>query len=94
VRAQYEGVDDIDEVFIHGSWAARYHGEDGPPPHDLDIVIVSSTHTRFTLAVHRAVIEEATGISVDQIVLPPDHERLSELRNNSVTVVERQHVQA
>jgi DNA-binding transcriptional ArsR family regulator len=94
VRAQYESVDDIDEVFIHGSWAARYRGENGPPPHDLDVVIVSSTHTRFTLAAHRAAIEEATGIPVDQIVLPPDHERLSELRSNSVTVIERQHIHA
>lgn len=88
VRAEYVEVDDIDEVFIHGSWAARFHGTPGPPPNDIDLVIVSATHTRFTLAEHRATIEAATGLTVDQIVLPPDHEQLDRLRDGSVPVID------
>jgi DNA-binding transcriptional ArsR family regulator len=87
VRAEYEGVEDIDEVFIHGSWAKRFHGAEGPFPNDLDLVVVSPTHTRFTLAEHRAAIEAATGMNVDQLVLPPDHQRLPELRDGAVTVI-------
>jgi DNA-binding transcriptional ArsR family regulator len=30
----------IDEAYVYGSWAARYHGEQGPPPRDLDVVVV------------------------------------------------------
>lgn len=28
------------EVFIFGSWAARYGGEAGPPPNDVDVLVV------------------------------------------------------
>jgi DNA-binding transcriptional ArsR family regulator len=27
-------------VLIFGSWAARYHGQPGPPPHDVDVLLV------------------------------------------------------
>lgn len=30
----------IDHAFIFGSWAARYHGERGPAPHDIDLVVI------------------------------------------------------
>jgi DNA-binding transcriptional ArsR family regulator len=33
-------VGGVDEAYIYGSWAARYHGEHGPPPRDLDVVVV------------------------------------------------------
>ncbi|MCL2467021.1 MAG: helix-turn-helix domain-containing protein [Micrococcales bacterium] len=34
------GVDGIDAGYVHGSWAARYHGEPGPPPGDVDLLVV------------------------------------------------------
>ncbi len=33
-------VDGVHEAFIFGSWATRYHGELGPPPNDIDILVV------------------------------------------------------
>ena len=87
VRTVYENVDDIDEIFIHGSWAARFHGEPGSPPRDLDLVIVSLSHTRFTLAPYRTAIEVETGMTVDQMILAPDNERLESLRAGSVPVL-------
>jgi hypothetical protein len=87
VRDEYVDVAAIDEVFIHGSWAARFHGAPGPPPDDLDLVIVTSTHARFTLAEHRAAIEAAAGLTVDQMVLLPDHDQLATLRDGSVPVI-------
>lgn len=89
VRDEHVDVAGIDEVFIHGSWAARFHGEPGPSPNDLDLVVVSSTHTQFTLAEHRAAIEAATGLTVDQMALPPDHDQLTTLREGSVPVIPR-----
>jgi DNA-binding transcriptional ArsR family regulator len=29
-----------DVILIFGSWAARYHGDPGPPPHDIDVLLV------------------------------------------------------
>lgn len=88
VRTVYEDVAGIDDIFIHGSWAARFHGETaGDPPHDLDLVVVSTTHTRFSLARQRAEIEAEIGMTVDQMVLPPGHERLPSLRAGCVPVM-------
>ena len=33
-------VDGIDEAYIYGSWAARYAGEPGPVPRDVDVLVV------------------------------------------------------
>src|SRR5438046_1584857 len=30
----------VDEAYVYGSWAARYVGEAGPPPKDVDVVVV------------------------------------------------------
>ncbi len=86
VRTVYEDVAGIDDIFIHGSWAERFYGHVGDPPHDLDLVVVSPTHTRFSLAAQRAEIEAEVGMAVDQMVLPPGNERLSSLRRRSVPV--------
>jgi predicted nucleotidyltransferase len=30
----------VDEAYIYGSWAARHSGEAGPPPRDVDVLVV------------------------------------------------------
>ena len=37
--AKLEG---IDEAYLFGSWARRYRGETGPPPGDIDLVVVGA----------------------------------------------------
>jgi hypothetical protein len=32
----------VDQAFIYGSWAARYLGEPGPVPHDVDVLAVGT----------------------------------------------------
>lgn len=32
----------VREAYIYGSWAARYRGEPGPPPGDVDVLVVGS----------------------------------------------------
>lgn len=32
----------VEHAFIFGSWAARYHGEPGPPPGDIDLLVVGT----------------------------------------------------
>ncbi|WP_157556420.1 hypothetical protein [Herbidospora yilanensis] len=34
------GVSGVEEAYIYGSWAARYSGEPGRVPRDLDVLVV------------------------------------------------------
>ncbi len=36
------GVEGIAEAYIYGSWAARYRGEPGPAPADVDVLVVGT----------------------------------------------------
>lgn len=36
----------VDRAFIFGSWAARRHGIPGPPPNDIDVLVVGSASRR------------------------------------------------
>jgi len=36
------GVAGVDAAYIYGSWAARYHGEPGAIPADVDVIVVGS----------------------------------------------------
>jgi hypothetical protein len=41
VAEEFSGVEGGERVLIFGSWAARYlEWEKGPPPHDLDVLVV------------------------------------------------------
>jgi DNA-binding Lrp family transcriptional regulator len=42
IGEQLAGVDGISGAFLYGSWAARFHGEPGPLPNDIDVLIVGS----------------------------------------------------
>jgi len=33
-------LDGVDEAYIYGSWAARHAGEAGPPPRDVDVLVI------------------------------------------------------
>lgn len=32
----------MEQAFIYGSWAARYTGEQGAPPNDVDVLVVGT----------------------------------------------------
>lgn len=36
-------VEGVTEAYIYGSWAARYCGESGPAPADVDVLVVGTT---------------------------------------------------
>jgi DNA-binding transcriptional ArsR family regulator len=40
LKHELSGVPGIEEAFVYGSWAARYHGERGPAPRDIDVVVI------------------------------------------------------
>lgn len=39
---ELQGVEGIDRAFLFGSWAARYEGETGRPPADLDVLVIGA----------------------------------------------------
>jgi predicted nucleotidyltransferase len=40
VQEEFESLSNLDAVVIYGSWAARYLGEWGPPPNDIDVLVI------------------------------------------------------
>lgn len=55
------------QVVIFGSWAARYAGETGPPPHDIDVLVVGNVDRADVYdAADRAAIR--LGIEVNPVV--------------------------
>ncbi|GAA3148032.1 ArsR family transcriptional regulator [Rhodococcus baikonurensis] len=64
-------IPDAELVMIFGSWAARYEGEDGPPPRDIDVLVVGRVdRADVYAAADRA--QERLGIEVNPMVRTPD----------------------
>ncbi|MGN6333097.1 MAG: ArsR family transcriptional regulator [Motilibacteraceae bacterium] len=40
LREALETVPGIKRAYLYGSWAARYQGQEGPPPNDIDVLVV------------------------------------------------------
>jgi DNA-binding transcriptional ArsR family regulator len=40
IKDEFRGLPGAEEVWIFGSWAARYGGEPGPPTADIDVLVV------------------------------------------------------
>lgn len=61
-------VDGVEEAYIFGSWAARYTGEPGPPPRDIDVAVIGDAALR---AVRRAcrVVEVDLRVEVNPVVI-------------------------
>ncbi|HXH56146.1 hypothetical protein [Iamia sp.] len=72
VVAQIEGalaeVGGVDEAFIFGSWAARRAGTAGPPPHDIDLLVIGDADYDDLRTAMRDV-EERAGLFVDPTVV-------------------------
>lgn len=37
---ELRGLEGIAGAYVYGSWAARYEGEEGPAPRDLDVLLI------------------------------------------------------
>ena len=57
-------VEGVDEAYVYGSWAARYAGEPGPPPRDVDVVVVGDADQDDLFDVARAA-EQTLGREVN-----------------------------
>ncbi len=39
---ELSGVDRIEAAYLYGSWTARYLGDPGPAPHDIDVLVIGT----------------------------------------------------
>jgi len=60
--------DGVDEAFVFGSWAARYSGEPGPAPRDIDVLVVGDAALRTVRRACRNV-EEDLRVEVNPVVV-------------------------
>ena len=54
VRDAFREVPGVFRVVMYGSWAARYLGEDGPPPNDIDVLVVGPADRKAVYAAAEA----------------------------------------
>ena len=70
IEDQLSGLRGLDRALIYGSWAARFHGEPGPQPNDIDVLVVGTPD----VATVRAAADKATqilGRDVNVSILTP-----------------------
>jgi predicted nucleotidyltransferase len=64
-------VSGIELAVIIGSWARRFRGEAGPPPNDVDVIVVGSPSPR-ALRRANAQLEDQLGVPVQLTVVAPE----------------------
>ncbi len=64
------GIPGIEEAYVYGSWAARYSGEAGPIPRDIDVLIVGHADDDAVFDAARAA-ERVLGREVNVRVVRP-----------------------
>lgn len=62
IADEFADLPGADHVLVFGSWAARFAGEPGPPPHDVDVLVVG--------AVNRADVYQAAERAERRLRLP------------------------
>jgi hypothetical protein len=67
VAEAFASLAGVERVLIYGSWAARYHGEPGPPPHDLDVLVIGRPDRAAVYAAANKV-EVRIGLPVNPVV--------------------------
>jgi hypothetical protein len=67
VREAFADIPGIDRLLIYGSWAARYHGQSGPPPNDLDVLVVGKPDRAVVYAAADTV-EQRSGLPVNPVI--------------------------
>lgn len=63
----FTGVEGVRSVHIYGSWAARYSGVSGPPPGDVDVLVVG-TPSRADVYAASDAAQEKLGLPVNPTI--------------------------
>ena len=74
IREEFESLSDLRQTFIYGSWAARYAGEPGPAPYDVDVLLIGTPDPDAVYAAARRA-EERLGREVNVTIRDPERWR-------------------
>jgi predicted nucleotidyltransferase len=61
-------VEGVEEAYIYGSWARRFHGEPGSLPRDVDLLVVGRADPEEVYRAAHAV-EQRLGVEINPIVV-------------------------
>jgi predicted nucleotidyltransferase len=64
IAPELAAIDGIDDAYLYGSWAARYHGEVGLDPADIDVMVIGAP-SRIALAGVELRLTERLGRQVN-----------------------------
>jgi DNA-binding transcriptional ArsR family regulator len=67
VEEAFAGVPEVRGLYIYGSWAARYEGQAGPPPGDVDVLVIGAP-SRKELYEAADAAQERLGLKVNPTV--------------------------
>ena len=67
VREEFDGIPGVERVCIFGSWAARYEGEPGASPNDIDVLVLGDPDRDRVHAAARGA-EKRIGLPVNTTV--------------------------
>jgi predicted nucleotidyltransferase len=68
VGEELRDVQGVEEAFLYGSWAARYVGERGEDPFDVDVLVVGRP-SRLAIARAERLLSERLGREVNAVVV-------------------------
>jgi DNA-binding transcriptional ArsR family regulator len=71
IADEFAGLEDVVLVAIFGSWAARYEGQRGQPPNDVDVLVVG-TPDRIAMYTAADRAQSRLGLPVNPTACPPD----------------------
>ncbi|NYI75744.1 MarR family transcriptional regulator [Nocardioides panzhihuensis] len=88
IREALAGIGGVENAFLFGSFAARAKGEPGPPPNDIDLMVIGSLDVQAVYRVCREVSDSVGRIVNPTIMSPEEAEEqtgfLEEVRANPV----------
>lgn len=71
VGEELSGLEGVEQAYLYGSWAARYAGELGEDPYDLDVMVVGRP-SRLAIAGVERKLSERLGREVNAVVVAPE----------------------
>lgn len=63
ITKQFSSLPEVDLVVIFGSWAARYEGQEGPSPKDVDVLVVGE-------GLDRDAVDECAARAEQELAVP------------------------
>jgi predicted nucleotidyltransferase len=61
----------VEEAYLFGSWAARYAGEPGPPPNDIDLLVIARYDDYGAVAAALRPVSRDLGIEINPVLVTP-----------------------